>query len=415
MKRTACVAIILIFCFTTCLFAQNLPTAKPEDVGMSSERLKRINPVMQKYVDDGKLPGMLTLVARQGKVVHLETFGKMDLAKNKPLKEETIFRIYSMSKPVTSIAMMLLYEEARFNLDDPVSKYIPEFKDLKVFNRMSGDSMVVDDLENKMTIRHLFTHTSGLTYGWGGRPVDSLYWEENIFEPGSTLKQMIEKLGRIPLVFQPGTKYEYSVSTDVLGYLVEVISGMPFEQFLKKRLFQPLDMVDTGFFVPEEKRHRYAELYRHNKKTGKMEVPEDIPLGDGPHKFFPSGGGGLVSTTHDYLRFCQMLLNGGELDGIRILGKKTVELIRMNHLPDDVKLWGGTSHGWGLGFAVVLDMAKSGELASEGTYSWGGAAATNFWIDPEENLIGIFMTQLLNNPHPFHGEFRRLTYSSIVD
>ncbi|MBI1923502.1 serine hydrolase [Candidatus Poribacteria bacterium] len=196
--------------------------------------------------------------------------------------------------------------------------------------------------------------------------------------------------------------------------MVEVVSGMPFEQFLSQRLFQPLGMVDTGFYVPEEKRSRYAELYRPKKEGDGIEVVADVPLGDGPNRFFPSGGGGLVSTASDYMRFCQMLLNGGELDGVRILGRKTVELMTMNHLPDDVDFGDGDT-GFGLGFAVVLDVAKTGELASAGTYSWGGAAATTFWIDPQEELIGVLMTQLLNNPHPFQREFRVLTYSAIVD
>jgi len=323
-------------------------------------------------------------------------------------------RFSLLSKPVTSVAVMILYEEGHFRLDDPVSKFIPEFKELKVFKSKTEDGMELDDLEHKMTIRHLLTHTSGLTYGWGDRPVDKMYQEAKIFEPGTTLKQMTQKLAKIPLVHQPGTKWEYSVAVDVLGYLVEVISGVPFEQFLSERLFQPLGMVDTGFYVPEDKRERYAELYRPKKEGGGIEVVEDIPLGDGPYRFFPSGGGGLVSTASDYMRFCQMLLNGGELDGVRILGRKTVELIRSNHLPEDVEFGDGDA-GFGLGFAVVLDMAKTGELASAGMYSWGGTAATTFWIDPQEKLIGVLMTQLMSNPHPFQREFRVLTYSVIAD
>ena len=223
---------------------------------------------------------------------------------------------------------------------------------------------------------------------------------------------MTQKLAKIPLVCQPGTKWEYGVSVDVLGYLVEVISGVPFEQFLQQRIFEPLSMVDTGFGVPENKRHRYAELYRPQTEGG-IEVVAEAPLSDGPYRFFPSGGGGLVSTASDYMRFCQMLLNGGELDGVRALGRKTVDLIRMNHVPEDVV--GDRDTGFGLGFSVVRDMVKTGELASAGTISWGGAAATTFWIDPQEQLIGILMTQLLSNPHPFQRQFRVLAYSAIAD
>jgi CubicO group peptidase (beta-lactamase class C family) len=368
MKRLVILTLVF-FCLSSYAIAQVLPTTAPEDVGMSSERLDRINPNMQKYVDEGKLSGVLTMVARRGKIVHLETFGKMDIAKNKPLTENTIFRIYSMSKPITSIAVMILYEEGHFHLDAPVSKFIPEFKELKVYKRKTRNGMELEDFDRPMTIRNLLTHTAGLSYGWGDRYVDKMYEEAKIFEAGTTLKQMIQKLGKIPLVHQPGTKWEYSVAVDVLGYLVEVISGMPFEQFLSDRLFKPLGMVDTGFSVPKDKRDRFAELYRPTEEKDGIEVVKQSPLGDGSYRFFPSGGGGLVSTASDYMRFCQMLLNGGELDGVRILGRKTVDLIRSNHVPDEVEANNDHS-GFGLGFAVEMDMAKSGELASTGTYRW---------------------------------------------
>jgi len=414
-KQSLIYSLLLILLLSSFASAQRLPMATPEDAGMSSERLDRINPLMQKYVDEGKLAGVLTMVARKGKIVHLKMVGKRDVANDKPLTEDTIFRIYSMSKPITSVAMMMLYEDGLFRLDAPVSKFIPEFKDLKVFKNKTKDGLELDDLEEEMTIRHLLTHTSGLVYGWGGRPVDTMYTEAKIFEKGSTLKQMVQKLAKIPLVFQPGSKWEYSVSVDVLGYLVEVISGIPFGQFLSERIFQPLGMVDTGFEIPKSKRDRFAALYHPNEETGKIEVVKESPLGDGDYKFFPSGGGGLVSTADDYMRFCQMMLNGGELNGVRILGRKTVELIRSNHLPDGVHMWGGDAMGFGLGFSVVLDGPKTGSLNSEGTYEWGGAAATKFWIDPEEKLIAVLMTQLMGNPYPFHEEFRVLTYSSITE
>ena len=375
----------------------------PEEAGMSAERLERIRPVMQGYVDDAQLPGFLTVVARHGKIVHFETIGMRDVENKKPVEPDTIFRIYSMSKPITSVAVMMLYEEGRFQLTTPVSRFIPEFKNMKVYNE---DQTEILDAKKEITIKHLLMHTAGLTYGWGNKPVDALYKEAKIREPGSTLADMVEKLGNIPLVHEPGERWTYSVSTDVLGYFVEVVSGMPFEEFLQTRLFKPLGMVDTGFSVPLEKADRFAALYRHNRREGLMKrVGGDAPLAKDKLSFFPSGGGGLVSTAADYMRFSQMLLNGGELDGVRILGKKTVELMRYPHHDD----W------FGLGFAVVTDKEPPNILESVGNFSWGGAAATTFWIDPQEELIGLLMTQLLNNRFPFQQQFKVLTYQALTE
>ena len=375
----------------------------PEAVGVSAERLERIRPVMQGYVDDGNLPGFLTVVARHGKIVHFETIGMRDVENKKPVEPDTIFRIYSMSKPITSVAVMMLYEEGRFQLGTPVSQFIPEFKNMKVYNE---DQTEILDAKKEITIKHLLMHTAGLTYGWGNKPVDALYKEAKIREPGSTLVDMVEKLGKIPLVHEPGERWTYSVSTDVLGYLVEVVSGMPFEEFLQTRIFGPLGMVDTAFSVPLEKADRFAALYRHNRREGLMKrVGGDAPLAKDDLSFFPSGGGGLVSTAADYMRFSQMLLNGGELDGVRILGKKTVELMRYPHHDD----W------FGLGFAVVTNKEPPNILESVGNFSWGGAAATTFWIDPQEELIGLLMTQLLNNRFPFQQQFKVLTYQALTE
>ena len=377
--------------------------AVPEGVGVSAERLERIRPVMQDYVDKGHLPGFLTVVARHGKIVHFETIGMRDVENKKPVEPDTIFRIYSMSKPITSVAVMMLYEEGRFQLGTPVSKFIPEFENMKVYNE---DQTEILDAKKKITIKHLLMHTAGLTYGWGNKPVDARYKEANIFERGTMLTDMVKKLGDIPLVHEPGERWTYGVSTDVLGYLVEVVSGMPFDQFLRNRLFEPLGMIDTGFSVPPEKVDRFAALYRHNRREGqKKRVERDAPLANDELSFFPSGGGGLVSTAADYMRFSQMLLNGGELDGVRILGKKTVELMRYPHHDD----W------FGLGFRVVTRKNSPNILDSVGNFSWGGAAATTFWIDPEEKLIGLLMTQLLNNPHPFQQQFKVLTYQALTE
>ncbi len=375
--------------------------ATPEEVGVSTKRLKRIRTLLQGYVNSGQLPGFLTVVARRGKIVHFETIGMRDVENSKPVEPDTIFRIYSMSKPITSVAVMMLYEEGHFQLGTPVSQFIPEFENMKVYNE---DQTEVLDAKRKITVKHLLTHTAGFTYGWGNKPVDARYREANIREPGSTLVDMVEKLSKIPLVHEPGERWTYSVSTDVLGYLVEVVSGMPFEEFLQTRLFEPLGMVDTAFSVPSEKVDRFAALYRPTKEN-RLERTRRPALEVDEYTFFPSGGGGLVSTAADYMRFSQMLLNGGELDGVHILGKKTVELMRYPH----------HNNRFGLGFRVITDENPPNILGSVGSFSWGGAAATTFWIDPQEELVAVLMTQLLNNRYPFHQQFKVLTYQALTE
>lgn len=421
---------LLLFYITTLTFGQGLPIAVPKEIGFSAERLERIRPMLQDYVDKENLPGFQTVIARRGKIVHFETVGMRDIENKKPITPDTIFRIYSMSKPITSVAVMILYEEGHFQLDTPVSRFIPEFKNMKVYNK---DQTEISDAKNEMTIKHLLMHTAGLTYGWGSKPVDERYKALKMSGASATLVDMVKTLGDIPLVHEPGERWTYGVSTDVLGYLVEVVSEMPFEAFLQTRLFEPLGMVDTAFLVPPEKRARFAALYTFSKDDGLERVGAKADA-DGEFTFFPSGGGGLVSTAADYMRFSQMLLNGGELDGARILAKETVELMRYPH-----------HEGWfGLGFAVVNDKdsedpddkddkdAKKdpddkgdkdddddGESKdtpeSVGSFSWGGAAATIFWIDPVQELIGVLMTQIHNNPYPFHHEFKVLTYEALAE
>ena len=410
----------------------------PEEVGVSAEHLERIRPVMQGYVDDGRIAGLLTVVARRGKIVHFETTGMRDIENKKPIEADTIFRIHSMSKPITSVAVMMLYEDGHFQLDTPVSDFIPQFKDMKVYN---ADQTEILDAKKEITIKHLLTHTAGLTYGWGSEPVDKRYREAKIFKRGATLADMAKTLSTIPLVHEPGERWTYGVSTDVLGYLVEVVSGMPFEKFLQTRLFEPLGMVDTAFSVPLEKLDRFAALYQLSKE-GKMKgdkekkektdgaidkakelksdkdqkmrlkrVEKDPPLKNGEVRFFPGGGGKLVSTAPDYIRFCQMLLNGGELNGDQILKKETVELMRSPHHEN----W------FGLGFAIVTDKKgttddkePSGTPESTGSYSWGGAAGTIFWIDPKKELIGVLMTQI-GDPFSSHDQFKELTYQALTE
>ena len=383
-----------------------LPTAVPEDIGVSAERLEEIAPALQGYVDKGQLPGFLTVIARKGKIAHFETIGMRDVENKKPVEDDTIFRIYSMSKPITSVAVMILYDEGRLQLEDPVEMYIPAFQDMKVFNKEQTETHAA---KNKMTVKHLLTHTSGLTYGWGDKPVDKLYGELKIFKRGSGLAEMAEKLGEIPLVFEPGERWNYGVSTDVLGCLVEVVSEMPFEEFLQTKIFKPLGMVDTAFSVPQAKVERFAALYRPTEEGG-LKLARKAPLANDDVTFFPSGGGGLVSTAADYLRFCQMLLNGGELDGVRILKSETVELMRFPH--QQYHREGGA---YGFGFHVVTSQNNGKYQRSTGSFSGGGLAATNFWVDPEKELIGILMTQILNNRYPFQGEFRRFTYQALID
>lgn len=388
---------------------EGLPRAVPEDIGMSTARLERIKPVMQQWVDNGKIPGALTMIAREGRLVHFEKVGNQDIASEKSIEFDTIFRIYSMTKPITSVAVMMLYEQGLFQLNSPVSEFIPEFKDMKAYAN-HGDAIV--DTEREMTIKHLLTHTAGLIYGgeWD-HPINQRYYEADFY--GGDLKHMAKELGDIPLLHHPGDAWNYGMSTDVLGYLVEVVSGMPFAEFLKTRIFDPLGMVDTDFSVPENKADRYATLYEPTEEDG-IKVLEDAPVSSGPLSFHHSGGAGLLSTAGDYLRFCQMMLNEGELDGVRLLGRKTVELITINHISNDWQPLERSGCGFGLGFAVVTDLADTHTLGSVGTYSWGGLASTVFWIDPVEELIAILMTQLIGDS-PFHAQFRVLTYQSIID
>ena len=389
---------------------EGLPRAVPEDVGMSTERLTRIAPVMQGYVDKGKIPCALTLIAREGRLVHFEKFGMQDIAAAKPIAFDTIFRIYSMTKPITSIAVMMLYEEGHFQLSTPVSEFVPAFKDMKVYTE---DGSAIVDAEREVTIKHLLTHTTGLIYDSDkdGHPIDQRYEEADLY--GVDLANMIEKLGSIPLSHHPGDAWKYGMSTDVLGYLVEIVSGMPFERFLKTRIFNPLGMKDTGFSVKVENADRYSRVYELSEDSELQRI-EKVHAATGPLSFFHSGGGGLQSTAADYLRFCQMVLNDGELDGVRLLGRKTVELIRMSHVPAAWLAPGRTGTGFGLGFSVVTDIAETHTLGSVGTCSWGGMASTTFWIDPAEELIGILMTQLVGADSPFQAQFRTLTYQALT-
>ena len=404
-------------------------TLKPESVGMSDNQLAHIDTFLkQNYVDKQKIAGCLTLVARKGEIVYLSPLGRMDVERNKPMAEDTVFRIYSMSKPITSVALMTLYEKGHFQLADPVHKFIPQWRNLGVFTSGLYPNFLTSPVKRPMTIRDLLTHQSGLTYGFMTRSnVDRAYRKLDITGRHSdTLKGTVDKLAGIPLEFSPGDHWNYSISVDIQGYLVEVMSGMPFDQYLKTHIFDPLKMTDTGFDVLDHQKDRFAACYQRglDKKLYLQDDPVNSPYLK-PATFF-SGGGGLISTAHDYFRFCQMLVNGGELDGARILGRKTIDLMTLNHLTNGKDIqsmsFGSFSEtpiegsGFGLGFSVILDRVKSQQMGDEGEYSWGGAASTIFWINPKEQLIVIFMTQLMgSSTFDFRGQLKNIIYSAIVD
>ncbi len=397
--------------------------------GLLPERLARIDEHLKnRYLDSGKIAGALTLVYRRDELAYLSPVGLMDLERGLPMAEDTIFRIYSMTKPITSVALMMLYEHGHFQLNDPVHRWIPSWRELGVFEAGSYPRFQTKPCERPMTIRDLLTHQSGLTYGFMERTnVDAAYRKRGIGERfDRDLAETMQELSTLPLEFSPGKAWNYSVSTDVLGHLVELISGERYDEYLRRHIFEPLGMVDTGFHVPDDKLDRFAACYERNRKKELrlQDDPGDSPYSKAP-KFF-SGGGGLVSTAADYLRFCRMLLDGGELDGARLLGPKTIELMTQNHIEGghDISAVsaGGFSEttydgiGFGLGFSVVLDTSRAQLIGTPGEFAWGGAASTAFWIDPVEELIVIFMTQFMpSQTFNFRGQLKSIIYPAIVE
>lgn len=405
--------------------------AAPEDVGFCAERLDRIPQYFKSYIDRKKLPGTSLLISRRGKVALRSIQGVMDWDSGEPIKEDTIFRIYSMSKPITSVGLMMLYEEGAFRLEHEVSRYIPGFGDVKVFDGGTADDYKTRALDHPINIRDLMTHTSGLTYGFiADGPVEKLYRRAGLGgarDSEMTLAEFIDELVKQPLVFSPGTSWRYSVATDVCGRLIEILSGQSLDVFFEERIFKPLGMSDTGFTVPKEKIDRFASCYERDPMTKKISLqdsPATSPYLSG--QAFLSGGGGLVSTMDDYARFCQMLLNGGELDGTRLLSPITLDFMTENHLPDNQTMqdMGDDSFsetradgsGFGLGFSVVLDTVAAAAPGSIGAFSWGGMASTFFWIDPQEDLFAIIMTQMIpSTSYPIRPQLQQLTYAAIVD
>jgi len=382
---------------------QMLPNGKPEELGFSSERLQRLDAAMQQKVDEKRLAGIVTILARHGKVVEFKTYGKKDLASGAPMEKDNIFRIYSMTKPVTGAAMMILYEEGRWQPDDPISKYIPEFANLKVFKGVDNNGEpILEGPVHPPTMLQLMTHTAGFSYGDGNHLVDKMYHQKQVLE-SRTLQEMIDKLAKLPLLYEPGTRWVYSLSVDIQGYLVEKLSGKALPDFMRERIFEPLGMKDTGFYVPKEKIDRLATLYRVNEKNEWAPVPagDDLGLDLSKQPTMPSGGGGLLSTAQDYLRFAQMLLNGGQLDGVRILAPPTVKLMSSNHLPEKLmtgEFGVGLQHirpGMGFGFdvAVFTDPAQAVDITGKGTFLWDGSAGTWFWIDPTDDVVFVGMIQ----------------------
>nr|WP_210344620.1 serine hydrolase domain-containing protein [Methylobacterium ajmalii] len=386
----------------------------------------RIVPWMRGYVEAGKLPGLSVTVARRGQVVFSHQEGLRDLARGLPMEADTIVRIYSMTKPLTSVAILMLYEEGLFQLDDPITRFLPEFRDMRVLVGGSRAKPETVPAERDITFRDLLTHTSGLSYGFmDATLVDRMYREEGVdFQTAETsLAAVVGKAASLPLLAQPGAEWNYSIATDVLGHLVAVISGKSFDDFLRERIIRPLGMVDTDFHVPAEKISRFASNYALGE-GGRLTLIDDAREGRYARpRTVPSGGGGLVATAADYARFCRFVLGGGELDGVRLLGAKTVELMTANHLRGDLADMGQprfsessySGIGFGLGFSVMLDPARAQILGTSGEVAWGGAASTAFWIDPAEDLFVIMLTQLMpSSTWPIRRELRVLTYAAIT-
>ena len=419
---TIAVRVLALACIhATTAFAQGLPHARPEEVQLSAAELERIGPALKAWVDAGRLAGVVAVVARHGKVAYRTSAGSLDPDGQRPIGDDAVFRIYSMTKPIATTAMMQLVEQGKVRLEDPVSKFIPAFANTKVYASGGAAHPVLKDPARPITIADLLTHTAGITYGlFGNTAVDSIYRQAGLLAPSQTIAQVADSIAHLPLVFSPGSAFNYSMAIDVVGRVVEVVSGMPFDQYLERAIFQPLGMHSTGFHATPAMDGRVTAVFGRGS-DGKLHAgvpllgPEFTPQG---HLF--SGGGGLLSTIPDYLRFAQMLLNGGELDGHRVLSRKTVALMMQNHLPAGLPpVFGGLpwppgNNGFGYGGAVRLDSAAS-LPGSAGTFRWSGYASTFFWIDPKADLIAMVWSQYLPETHVWavDGEFQRLVYAAV--
>jgi CubicO group peptidase (beta-lactamase class C family) len=398
------------------VFAKDFPSTKPEAVGMSSERLARIDKAMQAAIDQQRIAGAVIIIARHGRVAYNKAFGMADKEVGRAMRTDDMFRLYSMTKPAVSVALLTLYEEGKFQLNDPLERFIPAFKDVKVFVRIDeSGKMVLEEARRKPTVQDVFRHTSGLASGLGRGPVNERYRELGLLMGQITsVRQEVEALATVPLEYQPGERWLYGLSHDVQAYLVEYFSGMPLDRYLKQRVFDPLRMKDTAYGIPPDRAARFANSYGPDK-DGKLEVRETATTGTySRFNTIPLGTLGLSSTAMDFVRFGQMLLNGGELDGTRVLGKKTVELLRQNHLPENVRMSPANASGYGLGFSVALSAAAQGNMISPGTFGWSGAATTKFYIDPVEDMVAVFFAQRSPSDDRVMNEFQTLMYQSIV-
>ena len=392
---------------------QPLPLAEPAEIGLSAARLARLGAVMRREIDRGRLPGAVALIARRGRIGYFESFGQRDPADGEPMSKDAIFRIYSMTKPITSVAAMMLWEEGRFLLGDPVSQYLPEFADLRVAVERDGAIERVP-LVRAVTIQDLLRHTSGLTYEFRGPgAVQKMYMSAKVYSRAQSSADQVATLGKLPLLHQPGTRWEYSRSTDVVGRLVEVLSGLPLSEFFERHILAPLGMVDTAFHVPPQQHSRLAEAFPKDPESGSG--VQLLEVRNPPN--FESGGGGLVSTASDYARFLQMLLSGGTFGGHRFLSRKTIELMTADHLgpitgAPDLLLPG---HGFGLGFAVRLHPGIAHVPGSVGQYFWGGLAGTTFWVDPAEQLFALLLIQAPGQRDYYRTLYRDLVYAAFDD
>ena len=420
-KRFVTLALLGLLAVATAS-SNEIRMGRPDRLGMSVARMARIDTLMEREIREGRLAGAVCLLARHGKIAYYKAFGTQDVATGTPMTKDTIFRVYSMTKPITSVGLMMLYEEGLFRLSDPVAWYLPEFKNAVVaVEEIDPDTgkaaFKTVPVRRPIIIRDLLRHTSGISYG---PPPDTtlgkMYKEADLFNPDRTLEQMVKRLSDLPLMYQPGTMYEYGFSVDVAGRLIEVLANMPYEQYIKQRILDPLGMNDTAFYVPQGKAIRLAGLYRagDDGKIGPVPPGDDLAWDFLQPHAMPSPGGGLVSTAADYVRFAQMLLNGGELGNVRLLSPKTVELMTQNHLVDGIdKPWWGPAE-FGLGFAIEQDPGTAGQIGSKGTFGWGGAASTRCWIDPKEDMVTLLMVQILGDC-PLEDLFKIVAYQAIKE
>lgn len=392
--------------------ARPLPDTPAAGAGFDVERLKRIAPAMKRAIDAGEAPGFITAIVRDARIVHFETHGQRNLATKAPMTRDTIFRLMSMTKPIVSVAAMMLVEEGRMRLSDPIARFNPAFAKSRIYVGGEGEAIETKPAQRQIQVRNLLMHTSGYSYGFDRSPMTKLQRARNVYSDAQpSLAAFVAAAAEFPLRFEPGTRWEYGISTDILGHVVELAAGKPLPDVLQERIFGPLGMIDTAFHVPPEKASRFATSYR--PKDGKLEVFDDAATS----RFLkpptaPSGGGGLVGTADDYLRFTAMLLNEGELDGVRLLGPQTVRLMRANHLPKGVSTYGDA--GFGLGFGVEMDAASRNMYGGPGTYYWSGANRTFFWVDPANRIAGLLMTQLDPFDTLLEDEYRTLVYQALV-